>query len=414
MPTISSRLKTACSRAFAASSRRRRCCANEARITADKITFSATGATITALATDYTGAAGAHPTITVFDELWGFTSERFRRLWDELVPVPTQPISFRLVVSHAGFEGESALLQEMYERGLKLPQVGTDLYAGDGFLMFWSHVPIAPWQNERWIADMRRSLRPNQFLRMIENKFVTTESSFVDLAWWDACVDPQLTPVVADLELPIWVGADASTKRDSTALVAVTWDEAQKRVRLVTHKVFQPSPDEPLDFENTVEATIRDLRRRFQLRGVWYDPFQMQAVAQRLQRDGVRMVEFPQSVPNLTTASSNLYELIKGRNLVVYPDDSVRLAVSRAVAVETTRGWRLTKEKASHKIDVVVALAMAAHACVQRPRVDYNKIPWVTPIITSNGPRYYPGSDIYGGGNMMRTVINLPDGNSVR
>jgi phage terminase large subunit-like protein len=59
---------------------------NEARITADRITFPATGATITALATDYAGAAGAHPTIAVFDELWGFTSERFRRLWDELVP----------------------------------------------------------------------------------------------------------------------------------------------------------------------------------------------------------------------------------------------------------------------------------------------------------------------------------------
>jgi hypothetical protein len=53
--------------------------------------------------------------------------------------------------------------------------------------------------------------------------------------------------------------------------------------------------------------------------------------------------------------------------LVAYADDSVRLAVSRAIAVETTRGWRLTKEKTSHKIDVVVALAMAAHACVQRP-----------------------------------------------
>ena len=133
----------------------------------------------------------------------------------------------------------------------------------------------------------------------------------------------------------------------------------------------------------------------------------MQAVAQRLQRDGVRMVEFPQSVPNLTTASSNLYELIKGRNLVVYPDDSVRLAVSRAVAVETTRGWRITKEKASHKIDVVVALAMAAHACVQRP-VD-EPMEWNVPIITGNGPRYYPGSDRYGGGNMMRVVIPLPD-----
>jgi hypothetical protein len=88
---------------------------------------------------------------------------------------------------------------------------------------------------------------------------------------------------------------------------------------------------------------------------------------------------------------------------VVYPDDSVRLAVSRAVAVETTRGWRLTKEKASHKIDVVVALAMAAHACVQRPQVDYNKIPWVVPFY-SGRRRYIPGQSH---GEMITTVIDL-------
>ena len=49
----------------------------------------------------------------------------------------------------------------------------------------------------------------------------------------------------------------------------------------------------------------------------------------------------------------------------MYPDDDVRLAVSRCVALETTRGWRIAKEKASHKIDVVVALAQAALAVVQ-------------------------------------------------
>jgi phage terminase large subunit-like protein len=72
------------------------------------------------------------------------------------------------------------------------------------------------------------------------------------------------------------------------------------------------------------------------------------------------MVEFPHSVPNLTEASSNLYELIKGRNLAVYSDPEIGLAISRYVAIETSRGWRIAKEKASHKIDVVVALAMAA------------------------------------------------------
>ena len=48
-----------------------------------------------------------------------------------------------------------------------------------------------------------------------------------------------------------------------------------------------------------------------------------------------------------------------------YPDAAMRLAVSRAIARETPRGWKIAKEKSSHKIDVVVALAMACHAAVQ-------------------------------------------------
>jgi hypothetical protein len=78
------------------------------------------------------------------------------------------------------------------------------------------------------------------------------------------------------------------------------------------------------------------------------------------------MFEFPQSVPNLTESSTNLYELVKGRGIVLYPDADIRLAFNRAIAIETTRGWRIAKEKASHKIDVVVALAMAAHGAVHQ------------------------------------------------
>ena len=58
------------------------------------------------------------------------------------------------------------------------------------------------------------------------------------------------------------------------------------------------------------------------------------ASAQRLAKAGLKMEEFPQSVPNLTEASTHLYELIKGCSLVAYPDAVLRLAVSRAVAVE--------------------------------------------------------------------------------
>jgi phage terminase large subunit-like protein len=362
-----------------------------ATIQQSKIEFSSPRATIQAIASDYAGAAGSNPTISVFDELWGYTSERSRRLWDEMVPPPTRKQACRLTVTYAGFEGESSLLEELYRRGLRQEQIGPDLYAGDGLLMFWSHTPVAPWQTPQWIEQMRKQHRPNAFLRQIENRFVTSESTFVDMEWWDACVDQELRPVIADKDLPIWVGVDASVKRDSTAIVAVTWDREKKHARLVMHRVFQPTGNDPLDFEATIEATIRDLRLRFSLREVRFDPYQMQAVAQRLQRDGVRMVEFAQSVPNLTEASTNLYELIKGRNLVVYPDADTRLSISRAVALETTRGWRIAKEKTSHKIDVVVALGMAALGAVSQGEIKNDTV-HCAPILADAQPRYFPGS----------------------
>ena len=111
-------------------------------------------------------------------------------------------------------------------------------------------------------------------------------------------------------------------------------------VRLACHRVFQPNPDDPLDFEATIEATLLDLHKRFYIKKVLFDPYQMQASAQRLARAGLAIEEFPQSSPNLTAASQNLYELIQNNTLVVYPDPGMRLAISRAVAIETPRGWK--------------------------------------------------------------------------
>jgi hypothetical protein len=63
---------------------------------------------------------------------------------------------------------------------------------------------------------------------------------------------------------------------------------------------------------------------------------------------------------------NRLSELIKGRNLEVYPDADIWLLMSRAVALETSRGCRIAKEKQAQKIDVVVALAQATLGATQR------------------------------------------------
>jgi phage terminase large subunit-like protein len=168
-----------------------------------------------------------------------------------------------------------------------------------------------------------------------------------------------------DRQTHVWVGVDASVKRDSTALAAVNFDKKTQCVRLVAHKVFTPSPGDPIDFEATVEQTLLDWSKRYRMRKVWFDPFQMVSVAQRLAKARIKIEEYPQTVPNLTAATSNLFDLIQARQLVLYPDAAMRLAISRAIIVESSRGWRLDKLKQSHKIDVVVALSMACLAAVR-------------------------------------------------
>src|SRR5262249_166653 len=101
-------------------------------------------------------------------------------------------------------------------------------------------------------------------------------------------------------------------------------------------------------------------------RRVYFDPFQLVSVMQRLQRaGGVKVQEFAQTVPNLTAATQNLYDLIASRSLMLYPDAAMRLAISRAIMHESSRGWRLDKAKQAHKIDVIVALSMAALGAVR-------------------------------------------------
>jgi hypothetical protein len=57
------------------------------------------------------------------------------------------------------------------------------------------------------------------------------------------------------------------------AVKRVTFDRAAQRVVLVGHRIFQPSAKEPLIFEATIERTLRDLTKRFAVRGVFYDPY---------------------------------------------------------------------------------------------------------------------------------------------
>jgi hypothetical protein len=159
--------------------------------------------------------------------------------------------------------------------------------------------------------------------------------------------------------------------RDSTTIVVTCYDREAKKVRLITHKIFQPSPDDPLDFEATVETSVRTLYSRFRVQQVLYDPYQMAAVAQRLARNHVPMIEYPQSVPNLTEMATILYELFKGRNPVIYPDDAVRLPAcdvrgdDEQSSVGSRSLWRLAARSLGHPMGIWPASVRSSRAAAR-------------------------------------------------
>ncbi len=319
---------------------------------------------ITALASDYAGVAGANPGLTVWDELWGYSSEGSRRLYDELMPVPTRLNSLRFIVTYAGFEGESELLWAVYQKGLEGKRIYEDMpvWVNGKLYMYWDTVCRMPWQTPEFLEDRRRNERPNAYRRLFQNEWVSATTSFIPIESWDGCVRQDISPAIPPLPQPLFVGVDIGTKRDTTAVVSVYWDKDKKKIRLANHFVWQPSRAEPLDFEKTIEQYLLELHKRFQIGMVYYDPSQFVRSSQLLAGAGIPLKEYLQVPTNLTSMTQILYELIRGRNLEMYPSLELRKQNMDCVIIESGRGMRIAKEKASQKIDAIVALAMACQA----------------------------------------------------
>lgn len=214
---------------------------NEASFIGERQIRLNNGTTIKAIPSDYAGEAGANMGLTSWDELWGYTSERARRLYEELTPVPTRKNSIRIITTYAGFEGESELLEELYQRAMAAERISEDppIYLDRDFLCLWDQTPRMPWQTSEYYEAQRRELRPKTFLRLHRNIWVSPEGSLFDLEKWDASVDPNHRPPLPSKDILLFVGVDASTKKDRTAAVSVYRDDDM--ICLGPKRVWQPT-----------------------------------------------------------------------------------------------------------------------------------------------------------------------------
>jgi phage terminase large subunit-like protein len=346
-------------------------------------TYLPTGSIIRAVSGDYKGEAGSNPTATFWSELWGYVSEASKRLWEELTPVPTRERSIRFVETYAGYEGESELLIELYNRGVKEGRRLTHddiywpfpdqppIYVNEAARQFtyWDDGPIArrmPWQTPEYYAAQEATLRPQAFQRLHLNYWTSSVSPFMPIEWWDGCS----APVHAlDKHTPIVVGADAAVSSDCCALVGVSrHPQNSKHIAVRLSRVWSPPKGGTIDLETTMGDTIREWAKQYNIVEVAYDAYQLHNLMTNLTKEEVAWCRPFSQMGERSKADKQLYDLIRDRKLVHSGDDDIREHLKNSAAKlskEEDSKMRIIKKSADHKIDLVVAMSMATAECLR-------------------------------------------------
>lgn len=318
---------------------------------------------IESVSIDPSGEAGSNADMVIFSELWGAHQEAQRRMWTEMTLPPNKfGHSQRWVETYAGYSGESPLLEQLYELGvmegkqLDLGIPGLEVYANEAARLFvlWNTTPRCPWQTPEYYAQESAALPSSEFLRVHRNQWITSLETFVPMEWWDSC--PSDIPQLEEREQMVF-SIDAGVSSDCFAIVGCSRRGTQIFLRYA--KVWYPPKGGKINFSEP-EAEIRSLAQKFDVVEWAYDEYQLHDLATRLMRDGVGWFRpFPQSKDRLV-ADKNLQDLIREKRITHDKDPQMYEHLSNANAKLEGEKLRLVKRSELLKIDLAVALSMAA------------------------------------------------------
>lgn len=317
------------------------------------------GTRIEIIPVDPKGESGMNPTGLFWTEAWGAMGRRAEQLWSEATLSPTRAgQSFKFVESYAGYNGESTVLERLYEgvvkQGVVHPTV-PELYTNGASIGYWCTRRYLDWQqNPAYYAQEALSKTPSEFNRQHGNEWQSATQAFVPIEWWDACKG-DVTPGNKNVIL----GVDAAVSNDCFAL-AVIGKRAGKLIILRVY-IWKPPQGGQIDFEQPKQK-IRDLAKEWYVLEVAYDPHQLASMMQELRREGINCKEFLQGDDRLI-ADKKLHDAIRDRTIVHDGDLDVRQHIQNAD--KKTDGddtkLRIVKRSEQLKIDAGVAISMAAH-----------------------------------------------------
>ncbi len=331
-----------------------------------RMTHLPSGSKIDALPISDEGEAGSNPSLTVWTELWGFQYEKALRMWDEMQPVLTRPLSQRFVDTYAGYEGESHLLKELWDLGLSgerliddlpvygMPSAGLIAYIDSG-----EEARRMPWQlgeeGKRYYERAQATERPHNYRRLHLNEWASSVNALVEMAVWDSlAIDP------LPLLQRVVIGVDASVSGDCTAMVVVGYEN--NLLYEIETKIWSPPEGGKIDYALTLRPALVQAFGRWQVVEVAYDPYQLHDLITQLAKEftAISFYEFNQGTERVQ-ADTALVNHIRQGTMRHTGNPQLREHVQNADSKEVQGGeaLRIIKREATRKIDAIVAMSQA-------------------------------------------------------
>ena len=232
---------------------------------------------------------------------------------------------------------------------------------------------------DRLLAEIRD---PNTSQSVTRRFYFNQVTEGVNEEWlpagaWDALKVPNAhIPDGADVILAV----DGSYNDDSTGIVVASMpkrtegDEPADPIFVDVVWCWEPDAALAKLEQQTVpieeaEDEIRNACRKWRVRELAFDPYRWARTMQVLQKEGLPVVEFPNSPERMITATQRFQTAVM--NGTIAHNGDIRLArhVGNAVVREDRRGRRIVKETkwSPRKIDLAVAAVMAHDRAADRP-----------------------------------------------
>lgn len=232
----------------------------------------------------------------------------------------------------------------------------------------------------------------NNFLTKHLNVWVNADTAWMDLQAWEKCGSADRA--LAQYEgRRCWIGLDLASKVDVAALMLLFEDDDgwavfgryyipedaadegrnQHYAGWARQDLVTLTPGCVTDFA-FIEEDLREFATRFDIQDVAFDPWQATYLATRMQEEGLPMVEYRQTVANMSEPMKTLEALTLDGKIRHAGDPVLTWMMSNVVAhLDAKDNIYPRKEFPENKIDAVVALIMALGRAIrqQEPESQY-------------------------------------------